>query len=98
MRLERARDRFAEEPEDEAPQRKRHRPGCEGKQPLSPPGEGVSSCSSSGSAVPPTPPPAPRPLEPPPLAKRSLEQETEMTDATVEQQGESKRRRDQGQQ
>ena len=30
--------------------------------------------------------------EPPPLAKRSLEQETEMTGATIEQQGESKRR------
>ena len=31
-------------------------------------------------------------MEPPPLAKRCLEQDTEMTDATVEQQGESKRR------
>ena len=44
--------------------------------------------------MPPTPPPAPPPLEPPPLATRSLEKETEMTDATVEQQGESKRRRE----
>ena len=35
------------------------------------------------------------PLQPPPLAKRSLEQETEMTNATVEQQGEPKRRREQ---
>ena len=50
-----------------------------------PPGEGGSSSSSSGSALP--PPPAPPPLEPPSLAKRSLEHETEMTDATVEQQG-----------
>ena len=48
--------------------------------------------SSSGSALP--PPPAPPPLEPPPLEKRGLDQETEMTDATVEQQGESKRRRE----
>ena len=36
---------------------------------------------------------APPPLERPTLAKRSLEQETEMTDATVEQQEDSKRRR-----
>ena len=36
----------------------------------------------------------PPPLEAPPLAKRSLEQETEMIDATVEQQGEPKRRRE----
>ena len=93
-RLERARDRFAQaakEPEDEDPQRKRHRPEGEGRQPLAPPGESSSS-SCSGSALP--PPPAPPPLEPPPLAKRSLEHETEMTDATVEQQGESKRRRE----
>ena len=44
--------------------------------------------------LPPAPPPAPPPLEPPPLSKRSLEQETEMTDETVDQQGESKRRRE----
>ena len=50
---------------------------------------GSSSGSSSGPALPPAPPPAP-----PPLAKRSLELETEMTDATVDQQGESKRRRE----
>ena len=52
------------------------------------------SSSSSGPALPPAPPPASLPLEPPPLAKRSLEQETNMTDETVEQQGESKRRRE----
>ena len=82
-RLERARDCFAQvarEPEDEEPQRKRHR--LEGE------GEGGSSSSSNGSALP--PPPAPPPLEPPPLANLGLEQETEMTNATVEQQGESK--------
>ena len=42
-RLERARDRFAQvakEPEDEEPQRKRHRPEGDGRQPLAPPGEG----------------------------------------------------------
>ena len=59
----------------------------EGEQPLAPPAEGGSS--SNGSALPPAPPPAP-----PSLAKRSLGLETEMTDATVEQQGESKRRRE----
>ena len=75
--------------EDEEPQRKRHRPKCEGEQPLAPPGEGGGSSSSSGPALP--PPQAPPPLEPPPLAKRGLEQET---DATVEQQGESKRCRE----
>ena len=93
-RLERARDRFAQaakEREDEEPQRKRHRPEGEGVQPLAPPREGGSSSSSSGSALPPSP--APPPLEPPPLAKRSLEQETEMTDATVEQQRESTSKR-----
>ena len=99
MRLERAQERFAQvakEPEDEEPQRKRHRPEGEGRQPLAPPGEGGSSGSSScsGSALPPATPPAPPPLEPPPLARRSLEQGTEMTDATVEQQGHSKRRRE----
>ena len=36
----------------------------------------------------------PPPLEPPPLEKRGLDQKTEMTDATVEQQGEPKRRRE----
>ena len=56
------------------------------------PVEGSSKSSRSGSALPPAPPPPP--LEPPPVAKRSLEQETEMTDATVQQQGESKRRRE----
>ena len=98
-RLERARDRFAQaakEPEDEGPRRKRHRPEGEGEQPFAPPGEGSSSgsCSSSGSALPSAPPRVPPPLEPPPLAKHGLEQETEMTDATVEQQGDSKRRRE----
>ena len=98
-RLERARDRFAQtakEREDEEPQRKRHRPEGEGGQPFAPSASGVRSnyqeggSSRSGSALP--PPPASPPLAPPPLAKRRLEQETEMTDATVEQQGESKRR------
>ena len=56
------------------PQRKRHHPEGEGKQPLAPPGEGSSSDRSSGSALPPAP-----------LAQRSLDQETEMTDATLEQ-------------
>ena len=97
-RVKRARDRFAQaakEREDED-QRKRHHPEGEGEQPLAPSASGVRSnyqeggSSGSGSALP--PPPAPPPLEPLPLAKRSLEQETEMTDATVEQQGESKRR------
>ena len=99
MRLERARDRFAqfaEEPGVMESSRKRHRPEGEGRQPLAPSTSGVRSnyqeggSSSSGSALPPPPPS----LEPPPLAKRSLEQETEVTDATVEQQGESKRRRE----
>ena len=43
--LERARDRFAQvakEREDDEPQRKRHRPGGEGRQPLAPPGEGAA--------------------------------------------------------
>ena len=97
-RLERARDRFAhaaKEREDAEPQRKRHRPEGEMGQPLAPPTSTVAESgvrsnhqeggsSSSGSAL---PPPAPPPLEPPPRAKRSCEQETEMTDATVEQQG-----------
>ena len=71
---------------------------AKGGQPLAPSASGVrgsyqeGSSSSSGSALP--PPPAPLPLEPPPLAKRSLEHETEMIDATVEQQGEPKRRRE----
>ena len=97
-RLERARDRFAQaakEPGVEEPQRKRHRPEGEGGQSLAPPAscnyqEGGSS--SSGSTLP--PPPAPPPFEPPPHEKRGLDQETEMTDATVEQQGQSKRRRE----
>ena len=68
---------------------------AKGRQPLAPPAssnywEGGSS--SSGSALP--PPPAPPPLEPPPLEKRGLDQETEMTDATVEQKGEPKRRKE----
>ena len=91
-RLERARDRFAQavkEPEDEAPHRKRRRPEGEGRHPLAPPWEGGGSSSRIGWALLPAPPPAP-----PPLAKRSLEQETKMTDATVEQQGESKSRRE----
>ena len=77
-RLERARDRFAlavKEREDEEPQRKRHRPEGEGRQPLAPPASGVrSNCqegsSSSGSALP--PPPAPPPLEPPQVAKNGV--------------------------
>ena len=98
-RQERARDRFAQaakETEDEEPQRKRRRPEGEGAQPLAPPQEGCSSSSSSSSALP--PPPAPPPLEPPPLAKRSSEQETEMTDATVEEQGASRSTPSRGQQ
>ena len=67
---------------------------AKGGQPLAPPGEGSSSSSCSGSALPLAPPPAPPPPETPSLAKRSVEQETEMTDATVEQQGEGKRRRE----
>ena len=92
MRLERASERFArcaEEPGAVKSQRKRHRPEGEEEQLLAPPAssnyrEGGGSCS--GSALP--PPPAPPPLEPPPIEKRGLDQETEMTDATVEQQGE----------
>ena len=72
-RLERARDRFAQadkEPQDEEPQRKRHRPEGEGRQPLAPPCKGSNRGSSSGSPLPPAPPPAPPPPpEPPPLAK-----------------------------
>ena len=103
MRLERARERFAqlaEEPGVMESSRKRHHSDGEGGQTLAPPASGVrsnyqdGSSSTSGSALPPAPPPAPPPIEHPPLAKRSLEQETEMTDATVEQQGESKRRRE----
>ena len=48
--------------------------------------------TSSGSALPPALPLAPPPLEPTPFVKRSSEQETEMTDATVEQHEELKRR------
>ena len=103
IRLERPRERlvqFAEEPGVMEFSRKRHRPEGEGAQPLAPSASGVrsnyqdGSSSSSGSALPIAPPPAPPPLEPPPLAKRSLEQETEMTDATVEQQEKSKRRKE----
>ena len=47
-----------------------------------------------GSALPLAPPPVPPPLERSPLAKEVLEQETEMTEATVEQQVGSKRRRE----
>ena len=89
-RLERARDRFAQAANEE-PQRKRLRPEGEGEQSLAPSASGVRSnhqeggSSSSGPALP--LPPAPPPLVPPPLAKRSLEQETEMTDAAVEQTG-----------
>ena len=89
-RLERARDRFAQaakEREDGEPQRKRHRPEGEGGQPLAPTTRKVAAVA--GSALPPPPP-----LEPPLFAQRSLEQETEMTDETVEQQGEPKRRRE----
>ena len=105
-RPERACGRFAQaakEPGVEVPQRKRHRSEGEGRQPPAPPASTVvqsglrsnhleGGSSSSGLSM--LPPPAPPPLEPPPLAKRSLEQETEMTDATVEQQGEWKRRRE----
>ena len=96
MRLERARElfaQFAKEPGVMESSRKRHRPEGEGRQPLAPSASGVrsnykeGSRSSSGSALP--PPPAP-----PPLAKRILEQETDMTDETFEQQGESRRRRE----
>ena len=86
MRLERAWERFAQFSEElgvTESSRKRHRREGEGEQPLAPPREGGSSSSSTGP-----------PLQPPPLAKRSLEQETEMTDATVEQQGEPNRRRE----
>ena len=79
----------------EEPQLKRHRPEGEGGQPLAPPASSNyrdGGSSSSSSALP--PPPAPPPLEPPPLEKRGLDQETEMTDAIVEQQGEPKRRRE----
>ena len=97
-RVERARDRFAQAAEEtgvKEPQRKRHRPEGERERPLAPPAssnyrEGGSN--SSGSALP--PPPAPPPLEPPPLEKRGLDPETEMTDATVEQQREPKRRKE----
>ena len=87
--LERARDRFAQV----AKERVRAKGGAASRS-IS---VGYSkqlpgSSRSSGSALP--PPPAPPPLESPVLAKRSLEQETEMTDETVEQQGESKRRRE----
>ena len=91
MRLERAREdfaQFAEEPGVTESSRKRHRPEGEGQQPLAPPAsialesgvhqEGVKT--SSGSPL----------LASVPLAKRSLEQETDMTDAPVEQ-GERKR-------
>ena len=97
-RLERARDRFAQaakEPGVDEPQRKRHRPVGEGWQPLAPPvSHAYQEGSSSGSgALPPPPPSVPPSLESS-LAKRGLEQATEMTDANVEQQGESKRRRE----
>ena len=89
-RLEGALDRFsqlAEEPGVVEAPRKSHR--LEGEQPLAPSASTVlvrrnyqeGSSSNGGSALPLAPPP----LEPPPLGKRSLEQETEMTDATVEQ-------------
>ena len=92
-RVERARDRFAqaaEEPGVKEPQRKRHRPEDEGGQLQAPPAS--SNCReggscSSGSAL-------PLPPAPPPLEKRGLEHETEMTDATIEQQGEPQRRRE----
>ena len=88
MRLERARERFAQFAEEpgvlESP-RKRHRPEGEGGQPLAPPAstalesgvrsnyqEGGSTCS--GSALPANAP----------LTQRSLEQETDMTDASLE--------------
>ena len=85
-RLERARDRFAQaakEPQDEAPQRKRHRPEGEGGQHLEPPGEGGSSGSSSGSALPPAPPPG-----------HGHWCHRHLQNGAVEQQGESKRRRE----
>ena len=87
-RLQRARDRFAmaaKDREDEEPQRKRHRPEGEGRQPLAPSASGVRSnyqegrsSSSSGSAL--LPPPAPPPLE-----------EIEMTDVQPSNNRESQR-------
>ena len=75
--------------------RKRHRPDGKGEQPLAPSASGVRSNYQEGSSSScPALPPAPPPLDTLPLAKRSLEQETKMTDATVKQQGESKRRRE----
>ena len=64
-RLERARDRFAQaakEPGVDEPQRKRHRPVGEGRQPLAPPvSHTYQEGGSSGSgALPPPPPPASR--------------------------------------
>ena len=85
MRLERAR-----EPGVMESPRKRHRPGGERWQPLAPPASPLESgvrstyqergSISSGSALPASVP----------LAKRCLEQETDMTGASVEQ-GERKK-------
>ena len=58
--------------EDEEPQCKRHRPEGEGRR-LAPPGKGVAVAVAA----------ARRDRHRPPLAKRGLEQETEMTDATI---------------
>ena len=71
-------------------QRRRHCPEGEGEA-----ASGATSIksgnSSSGSAMPASDPPR---LEQPPLEKRGLELETEMTDAPVEQQGVPKRRKE----
>ena len=80
----------AEEPGVKEPQRKRHRPDGEGERSLAPPAssnyrEGGSCSSGSALSLPPAPPP---------LEKRGLEHETEMTDTTIEQQGEPQRRRE----
>ena len=94
------RDRFAQaaqEPGVDEPQRKRHRLVGEGGQPLAPPvAHTYQEGDSSGSGA--VPPPPASPSVPPPLesslAKRDWEQATEMTNANVEQQGESRRRRE----
>ena len=92
------RERFAQiakEPGVMESSRRRHRLEGEG-QPLAPSASGVrcNNRSSSGPVLLPAPPPPPPSLEPPPLAKWSLERVTEKTDTTVEQQDEATRRRE----